>query len=71
MTKLKQLATIEGYDDVFDMLNDAVTDSVVPGICSNPHCNYTVGVEPDQDRGWCESCQSNTVKSCLILAGVI
>jgi len=34
-------------------------------------CSYTCEMEPDQDRGWCEECRSNTMKSALILAGVI
>jgi hypothetical protein len=34
-------------------------------------CSYTCEMEPDQDRGWCEECRSNAVKSALILAGVI
>jgi hypothetical protein len=34
-------------------------------------CDYATEVEPDQDRGWCESCGTNTVKSALILAGLI
>lgn len=69
--KLQILAEIEGYDDYMEMLDDKGTDGVVPAICINPDCNYTCGMEPDQDRGWCEDCETNTVKSCLILAGII
>jgi hypothetical protein len=28
-------------------------------------------MEPDQRRGWCDECRANTMKSALILAGVI
>lgn len=46
-------------------------DDVVPGICMNPHCVFTAQVEPDQRGGWCEDCGTTSVKSGLILAGVI
>lgn len=71
MTKLQKLAKIEGYEDDMDMLLDKGMDSVVPAICMNDGCDYTTGMEPDQDRGFCENCRTNSVKSCLILAGVI
>lgn len=69
--KLQQLAEIEGFDDPMELLQEAITDSVVPGICMEPGCDYTTGVEPDQGRGWCELCEKNSVKSCLVLAEII
>jgi hypothetical protein len=54
-----------------DMLEHATFDSVAPAICSNEGCDYSTEMEPDQDRGWCEECGTNTVVSCLILAGII
>lgn len=71
MSKLNDLARIEGFDDPMEMLEEAVMDSVCPGICMNPGCDYTIEVEPDQRKGWCEACETNTVKSGLMLAGVI
>ncbi len=71
MTKLERLAEIEGFGDVMEMLEDAVTDSVVPGICTNPDCDYSTSVEPDQAHGWCEECSEGTVKSVLLLAEII
>lgn len=71
MSKLRQLAQIEGYDDPMEMLEDACMDSVCPGICMNPDCDYTIEVEPDCSKGWCENCNSQTVKSAMMLAGVI
>jgi hypothetical protein len=71
MNKLQKLAEIEGYEDYMDMLLETGMDSVVPAICTNPNCDYTVGMEPDQDRGFCEICRTNSVKSCMILAGII
>ena len=63
------LADDYGYADQITMLEDAVMDSVVPSICTN--CYFTTDMEPDQDKGWCEDCHNRTVKSCLVLAGVI
>lgn len=65
---LNQLAEIEGFDDSMDLLEAFVADSVVPGICP---CGYSNHVEPDQTEGWCEECQKGSVKSALILAGII
>ena len=47
------------------------TALIVPGICTTEGCDYTVGVEPDCVEGWCEACDTPSVQSCLILAGVI
>jgi len=68
--KLIQLCEVEGMDEM-EMLESGTYDSVAWGICMNPECDYTIEVEPDQDRGWCECCGTNTVKSCLMLAGII
>jgi hypothetical protein len=69
--KLEQLVAIEGYRCLEDLLREAAIDSVCPGICVNTDCDYSTEVEPDQDRGYCESCVTQTVKSALILAGFI
>jgi hypothetical protein len=71
VTKLQKLLEIEGYTNVTALLAACVADSVNPAICCNPDCNYTAQMEPDQDRGFCEECRTNTMKSALVLAGVI
>lgn len=70
-TKLQALAESTGYASVDTMLQDRITDSVVPAICIDPDCSYTTEMEPDQDRGWCEACGRNTVASAFVLAGLI
>ena len=70
VSKLQRLAEIEGLS-VNEMLEQATFDGICPGICINPGCEYTTEVEPDQDKGWCEECQQNTVKSALTMAGII
>ena len=67
-TKLDQLAEIEGFDNPQQMIEASIVDSVCPAICLNDGCDYTVEMEPDQDRGWCELCDEDTVASALILA---
>jgi hypothetical protein len=69
--KLDALCTIEGFDTIEALLSATVIDSVSPAICMTDGCSYTCEMEPDQDRGWCEVCGTNTVKSALVLAGVI
>lgn len=71
LSKLDQLVDSEGYESVADLCEAVLMDSVSPGICTNDGCNYTTEVEPDQDRGYCEACDANTVKSALLLAGLI
>jgi hypothetical protein len=72
-SKLQELAVICGYGEegVVGMIENAVADSVVPGICSNEDCTYSTDVEPDCRKGHCEECGTATVRSCLDMAGVI
>ena len=69
--KLVKLLEIEGYDSIEDLAEAVVMDTVSPAICCNAHCSYTCEMEPDQDRGWCEVCGTNSMQSALILAEVI
>jgi hypothetical protein len=69
--KLMTLCELEGFKSFDDLLQAAATDSVCPAICMTEGCNYTTEMEPDQDKGYCESCGGNTMASALILAGFI
>jgi hypothetical protein len=69
--KLETLASYEGYDHYEEMLDDIIFDSTAPAICINPDCDYTTWYEPDQEFGYCERCGTQSVKSCLILAGIM
>jgi hypothetical protein len=68
--KLDKLSEIEGVPEM-KLLENAVMDSSCKGICMTPGCSYTRDVEPDQSEGYCEVCGTNTVSSCLVLAGII
>ena len=67
--KLKALALSYGYDNPMDMIERAVFDGTCPAVCLN--CDYTTDMEPDQTEGYCEKCQTSTVVSCMVLAGII
>ena len=69
MSKLSQLASIEGFDSIDDLLAEAVYDTCY-AICTNPECDFTTILEPDAENVTCEECGTPTVTSCLILAGL-
>ena len=69
--KLAKLIEIEGYDTIEELLEAVLSDSVSPAICSNPGCDYTAEMEPDQNQGWCDECSTNTMVAASVLAGLI
>ena len=56
---------------VGELIEEYALDEAVPGICMNPGCEYTTTVEPDQRQGWCGVCGTTTVRSGIVLAGLI
>ena len=75
MDKLDLLKRDFGYPDrktlVEEALRAGVMDGICPAVCMNPECEYTCHMEPDQDQGFCELCEQNTVKSVLVITGMI
>ena len=69
-TKLDLLAREWGMK-TNEFVEEYALDDVVPGICMNPGCDYTTDVEPDQREGWCEACETRSVRSAIVLAGLI
>jgi hypothetical protein len=69
--KLARLIEIEGFDNFEQLAQAVLSDSVSPAICTEPDCDYTAEMEPDQDRGYCEACGKQSVVSALVLAGLI
>ena len=69
--KLAKLQEIEGFDTLEAMMEAATFDSVSPAICMNEDCDYACEMEPDQREGWCDECRTNSMKSVLVLAGLI
>jgi hypothetical protein len=69
--KLAKLLEIEGFESIEEMAEAVLSDAVSPAICMNDGCDYTCEMEPDQNRGWCDECHTNSMKSALVLAGLI
>lgn len=69
--KIDKLCEEYGFDDSQEMLEEMTMMSVVPAICMNDGCDATYEYEPDCTAGWCGECEENTVKSILILEGII
>ena len=68
-TRLQLVAEDQGMT-VEQMLDKYATDSVVPGICVKCHMVHD-SCEPDAEENWCDECDEGTVKSILVLAGII
>jgi hypothetical protein len=49
----------------------SVVTAYTPDICMNEGCDFTCEMEPDQTRGWCDECRTNSMKSVPVLAGII
>jgi hypothetical protein len=65
---LDLIASDLGFDDALQLLEHNITDSVVPGICTDADCLATnTDCTPDAHNTWCAVCDGNTVVSCLEL----
>lgn len=58
-----------GFKDFNSMLGHYILEGVMPAVCLD--CDHTEELEPDQEHGWCEACNSNEMVSAAVLAGVI
>jgi len=70
-SKLAILLEIEGCETEDEFCREFFNDSMCPGICMNPGCEYTTFYEHDQRAGFCEICRTNTVESGFSLMGII
>ena len=67
---LDDLADIEGFETVDELLEARGMDSVMPAICTK--CGSGgYEYEPDCRDGWCDECDSNSVQSLLVLMEII
>ncbi len=71
--KLDTILEVEGFESLEKLFEESEFGlrAGVPSICMNEGCDYVIDMEPDQDRGWCDVCKTNSVKSAYILAGII
>ena len=77
-TRLRKLSLLyedqglETEEEKMSYLQTIVFDSVSPGICMNPDCDYiTDCIEPDASDGWCKECETNSIASILVLEEII
>ena len=56
-----------GPDDALRLVQDNIIDSIVPCICSNGNCDGTTELECDSRNGYCETCESHSMISCVEL----
>ena len=68
--KLRTVSESFGYDHPITLLHAHLNAAIIPGICTNAKCNFIVGVEPQEEYGHCVNCDTYTVQSIFILAGV-
>jgi hypothetical protein len=66
---LQKIVVAEGFASVEELIGAVLMDSVSPAICTD--CELVCEMEPDQTRGYCESCGQNRVIAAPILAGII
>lgn len=69
--KIKALVDEYGFEDAQEMGEEYITQGTCPGICNNSGCNATYEYEHDSWRGWCEECNTPSVKSIYVLMGWI
>lgn len=74
-SKLQELAEYYGYDSPEELMlgecNPFKAYPGIPAICMNEGCSYVAEYEPDQTEGWCEVCEDNSVKSSMVMFGMI
>jgi len=61
----------EFADNEIELFEMAMNDLQAPGICVVDGCEFTTLVDQDTDDGFCDECGNQSVKSCLIIAGMI
>ena len=69
-SKLMEVCEAEGFASIDDLIALVVADSVCPAICMTEGCDYISPMESDQEEGYCEKCNSNTMVSVLVLVGL-
>jgi hypothetical protein len=57
------------YGDLDTITEEAVYDGICPAVCIQ--CGSMSEMEPDIMDGWCDVCNQGSMKSLLILRGII
>jgi hypothetical protein len=65
------IVAYEGADDALSIAQEHSTDTLTLGVCMNDGCECIEEVEHDSEDGWCENCETGTVRSLSRLLGII
>ena len=68
MTKLQMLLEAEGYGSVEEL---AASPVCTVAICANLACFDTRDIASNAERPWCPACGTRSLRSALVLAGLI
>jgi len=68
---LQKAADEEFGGNINAMLEDSSTDGSAIAICTNCEEVYGERLEPDATDCECEECETSTVQSVLVIAGII
>ena len=69
--KLRYVAEHFICHDPLTLLMYFMHKDIVPGVCTNPDCNLIANVEQKEEAAHCPNCETNTVQSVYVLAGVV
>lgn len=69
-SKLLNILAEDAGVSVETLLEECTFDSINVGICVDCE-TINDSCEPDADANWCDECCANTVKSALVLAGLV
>ena len=68
--KLRTVSEALGFDHPLTLLFNYLNEPTVPGICINAGYSLIQNVAPQEEHGHCANCNTCTVQSVLVLAGV-
>ena len=68
---LDDLLKSTAFEDAIDFLERYALESVVPGVCIRKGCIGAADYEPDCRNGHCPECGEQSIRSGLVLLGII
>lgn len=60
-----------GESNEEEVIANYIHDSVCPAVCMNEGCENTAELEHDCSSGYCDECDTNSMKSLMIVMGII
>jgi hypothetical protein len=66
--KLLLICERTGYWDVPELIDSSLFKDSCPALCLS--CGYVEHKDPETFAGWCPACDTDTMRSALVLAGI-